>query len=266
MYLRHFALTRLPFETPAHTDELFESNSRREAEARLHHLIELKGIGLITGEVGSGKTTVCRHVAQALHPSLHRVGYVSLTTGNVLDMYKSIAWELGLPTERSRATAYRAIREEITRLVCEAKQLPVLVIDEAQHLRNDVLEDLRLLTNFSMDSDNRLCLLLVGLTELRRRLAMACHESLAQRLVVRHHLAGLDRAELDDYLAHRLRLAGCEYPLFEPPAVEALAHSARGLPRLINRIAHYALTAAAAKGARTVCAVHLEHAVAELRL
>ena len=181
-------------------------------------------------------------------------------------MYKSIAWELGLPTERSRATAYRAIREEITRLVCEAKQLPVLVIDEAQHLRNDGLEDLRLLCNFAMDSDNRLCLLLVGLTELRHRLAMSCHESLAQRLVVRHHLAGIEREELAAYLAHRLRLAGCELPLFEPPAVEALSQSARGLPRLINRIAHYALTAAAANGARTVSAVHLEHAVAELRL
>ena len=79
-------------------------------------------------------------------------------------------------------------------------------------MRNDVLEALRLLTNFAMDSDNRLCLLLVGLTELRRRLAMACHESLAQRLVVRHHLAGIDRSELDAYLAHRLRLAGCEVP------------------------------------------------------
>ena len=266
MYLRHFALTRLPFETPAHTDELFESNARREAETRLQHLVELKGIGLLTGEVGSGKTTVCRNVAAALHPGLHRVGYVSLTTGNVLDMYKAIGWELGLPTERSRATAYRAIRTEITRLVCEAKQLPVLVIDEAQHLRNDVLEDLRLLTNFAMDSDNRLCLLLVGLTELRRRLAMACHESLAQRLVVRHHLAGIERCELDDYLAHRLRMAGCEVPLFEPPAVEALAQSARGIPRLINRIAHYALTAAAVQSARTVSAEHLEHAVAELRL
>ena len=97
MYLRHFALTRLPFETPAHTDELFESNARREAEARLQHLIELKGIGLLTGEVGSGKTTVCRHVAAALHTALYRVGYVSLTTGNVLDMYKAIAWELGCP-------------------------------------------------------------------------------------------------------------------------------------------------------------------------
>ena len=95
-----------------------------ESHTTFHHLIELKGIGLLTGEVGSGKTTVCRHVAAALHPGLYRVGYVSLTTGNVLDMYKSIAWELGLPTERSRATAYRAIRAEITRRVCEAKQLP----------------------------------------------------------------------------------------------------------------------------------------------
>ena len=142
----------------------------------------------------------------------------------------------------------------------------MLVIDEAQHLRNDVLEDLRLLCNFAMDSDNRLCLLLVGLTELRRRLAMAVHESLAQRLVVRHHLTGLDRDELERYLIHRLRLAGCEIPLFEPPAVEALAQSARGIPRLINRIAHYALTAAAVNDARTVTAEHLEHAVAELRL
>ena len=90
------------------------------------------------------KTTVCRNVAATLQPGRYRVCYVSLTTGNVLDMYKSIGWELGLPTERSRATAYRAIRAEITRLVCEAKQLPVLVIDEAQHLRNDVLEDLAL--------------------------------------------------------------------------------------------------------------------------
>ena len=249
MYLRHFALTRLPFETPAHTDELFDSNSRREAETRLNHLIELRGIGLLTGEVGSGKTTVCRHVTTVLHPGLYRLCYVSLTPGNVLDMYKSIAWELGLPTERSRATAYRAIRTEVTRLVCETKQLPVLVIDEAHHLRNDVLEDLRLLCNYEMDSENRLCVLFVGLTELRRRLAMAVHESLSQRLVVRHHLTGLDRDELDHYLTHRLRLAGCEIPLFEPPAIEALFQSARGLPRLINRIAHYALTAAAVNDA-----------------
>jgi general secretion pathway protein A len=142
-----------------------------------------------------------------------------------MDMYKSIAWELGLPTERNRASAFRVIRAEVTRLCLEAKQRPVLIVDEAQHLRNDVLEDLRLLTNYEMDSESRLCLILVGLTELRRRLGMAVHESPSQRIVVRHHLTGLLRNELSDYLRHLLRLAGCELDLFEPVAVEALFQS-----------------------------------------
>ena len=265
MYQRHFALTRLPFQTPAQTDELFESASRREAEARLGHLIELRGMGLLTGESGSGKTTVCRHVTDCLHPELYRVCYVSLSTGNVMDMYKCIGWELGLPPEHYRASAYRAIQAEITRLACEARRQPVLIVDEAHHLRNDVLEDLRLLTNFAMDSASRLCLVLIGLTELRRRLSMAVHESLAQRLIVKHHLRGLERDELDAYLTHRLRLAGCELPLFEPPAIEALFQRARGLPRLINRIAHYALSAAALDNARTVSAEHIHNALKDLQ-
>ena len=121
------------------------------------------------------------------------------------------------------------------------------------------------LTNFNMDSENRMCLILVGLTELRRRIAMAVHESLSQRLVVRHHLTGLARDEVDAYLTHRLRLAGCELPLFEPSAVEALFQGARGLPRQINRIAHYALSAAAIDKAQSVNADHLQHALDELR-
>ena len=86
-----------------------------------------------------------------------------------------------------------------TAVAVESRIHPVLVVDEAQHLRNDVLEDLRLLTNYAMDSEPRLCLLLVGLTELRRRLSMAVHESLAQRVVVRYHLSGLARVYLGDY-------------------------------------------------------------------
>lgn len=235
MYLRHFALTRFPFHDALHADELFACAAITETEARLHHLLELKGIGLLTGEVGSGKTTVCRKVSAALHSGLHRLLYVTLSTGNVMDMYKSIAWELGLPAERNRAGASRAIREEITRLVTEAKQQPVLLIDEAHHLRNDVLEELRLLTNYQMDAENRLCLLLVGLTELRRRLTMAVHESLDQRIVVRHHLPGLGRDELPGYLQHRLRLAGTELTVFTPPATEALYQATNSVPRKVNR-------------------------------
>jgi general secretion pathway protein A len=263
MYLRHFAFTRFPFDGELAPDEFFPSSAIAEAEARLKHLLQLKGIGLVTGEVGSGKTTVCRKITSALHPGLYRVFYVPLSTGNVMDMYKSIAWELGLPTERNRATCYRALQTEISRLVLEAKQRPVVIVDEAHHLRNDVLEDLRLLTNYEMDSENRLCLLLVGLTELRRRLRMAVHESLEQRIVVRHHLPGLAREELPQYLAHRLRVAGCELPLFEPAVIEALFQASQGIPRKINRLAHYALSAAALANAKSINPEHLQAALDE---
>ena len=264
MYRKHFALTHFPFEPSLESTALFASATLAEAEARLKHLLELRAIGLLTGEAGGGKTTACRKITAALHPGLYRVFYVSLSTGHVMDMYKSIAWELGLPTERNRAAAFRVIRAEITRLTLERKQRPILIIDEAHHLRNEVLEDLRLLTHYPMDSDNRLCLLLVGLTELRRRLRMAVHESLAQRIVVRYHLAGLTREELPDYLTHRLRLAGCELPLFEPPAVEALFQASQGMPRKVNRLAHYALTSAALAQARTVTSEHVQTALTEL--
>src|SRR5207344_1820664 len=256
MYLAHFGFTHYPFERALLPDELFASSTAREAQVRLTHLVELRGIGLITGEVGSGKTTVCRQLAAALHPGLYRLFYVPLSTGNVMDMYKAIAWQLGLPVERNRAAAYRAIHTEVCRLAVECRIHPVLVVDEAQHLRNDVLEDLRLLTNYAMDSEPRLCLLLVGLTELRRRLGMAVHESLAQRIVVRYHLGGLARDELSEYLDHRLRLAGTSLPLFEPAAVHALYQATHGLPRKVNRVAHYALSAAALAKARQISAEH----------
>lgn len=264
MYRSHFGLTRFPFGDEVGPDDLYVSASLVETQTRLRHLLELRGIGLVTGEVGSGKTTGCRRLVSSLHAGLYRVFYVPLSTGNVMDMYKSVAWELGLPTERNRAAAFRVIRAEITRLTLEAKQRPVLIVDEAHHLRNDVLEDLRLLTNYEMDSQNRLCLLLVGLTELRRRLSMAVHESLAQRIVVRHHLAGLTRDELPQYLVHRLHLAGCELPLFEPAAVEALFQATHGQPRKVNRLAHYALSAAAIAKAKTVSIEHVQAALDEV--
>src|SRR3990172_9393337 len=138
MYRKHFGFTRHPFHKEIAPEELFPCAAGKELEARLGHLIEMRGIGLVTGESGSGKTCACRKVVTALHTGLYRVVYVSLSTGNVMDLYKTIAWEMGLPTERSRAALYRQIKNEVTRLGAEARCRPILIVDEAQNLRPDV--------------------------------------------------------------------------------------------------------------------------------
>jgi type II secretory pathway predicted ATPase ExeA len=263
MYRKHFALTRHPFDKELNQEDLYESSALAELVARLRHLVDLRGIGVVTGDSGSGKTTACRRVVGGLHPGLHRVLYVSLTTGNVMDLYKTIAWEFGLPTERNRAALFKQIRAEVTRLCDENRLRPILIIDEAHHLRTDVLEDIRLLTNYAMDSENRLTVILVGHPELRRRLGMAALDALAQRVVIRASVRGLSRDEMGPYLVHRLRLAGCELPLFEPSTIEALFQASSGLPRKANLLAHHALFAAALAKAKTVNTEHLQLALQE---
>ncbi len=264
MYRKHFGLTQHPFGNEIEPEDLFPTASSTELEVRLAHLIELRGIGLVTGDSGSGKTCCCRKYLTSLHSSLYRVLYVCQSTGNVMDLYKTISWEMGLSVERSRAALYRQIRGEVTRLTTETRCQPILVIDEAHHLRPDVLEDLRLLTNYKMDSENRLCLLFLGQTEIRRRLSMAVYEALAQRIVVRYHLTPLTREELPNYLVHRLRLAGTQLELFEPPTQEALFQATSGLPRKVNLLAHHALFAAALDRAKSVTADHIQAALPEV--
>jgi general secretion pathway protein A len=264
MYTKHFGLTAYPFGNEIVPEEMYASAATRELGTRLAHLIEMSGIGLVTGDSGSGKSSACRAMVARLHTGLYKVFYVPLSTGNPMDMYKSIAWEMGLPVERSRAALYRQIKNEVTRLCTETRTRPVLILDEAQWLRSDVLEEMRLLTNYAMDSENRLCLLFCGQTELRRRIAMAVHEALSQRIVVRYQLPPLSREESAQYLTHLLRRAGTELPLFEPAAVEAIFQATGGLPRRINRLAHHTLLAAAVAKAKVASADHVAVAAAEV--
>lgn len=263
MYLKHFGLNRFPFEKDIAAEEMFQSQSMAELSVRLSHLIELRGIGLVTGDSGSGKSSACRKMASELHSGLYKTLYVPLATANPMDLYKTIAWELGLPTERSRAALYRQIRSEVTRLCVESKTRCVLIVDEAHALRSEVLEELRLLTNYAMDSENRLCLVLCGQSELRRRVSMAVHEPLNQRIVVRYHLQALSQKELPLYLAHLLRRAGTELPLIEPAAIEALFQASSGLPRKVNQYAHDAFIAAAIDKAKVITAEHVQTALRE---
>jgi general secretion pathway protein A len=264
MYQKHFGLAAYPFGKDIACDEMYVSSAMSELATRLAHLVEMSGIGLVTGDSGSGKSSACRAMAARLHSGLYKVFYVPLSTGNPMDLYKSIAWEMGLGVERSRAALYRQIKNEVTRLCTESRTRPILILDEAHGLRSDVLEEMRLLTNYAMDSQNRLCLLFCGQTELRRRIGMAVHEALSQRVVVRYHLPALTRDECAAYVAHLLRRAGTELPLFEPAAIEAIFQATQGLPRRVNLLAHHALIAAAVSKNKVATADHVQAALTEV--
>lgn len=148
--------------------------------------------------------------------------------------------------------------------LCIFMKRPVLIMDESHHLRTDVLEELRLLTYCAMDSENRLCVVLVGHLELRRRLNMAALDALAQRIVVRAHMRGLTRAETVAYVEHQLGHAGCKHLISEPSAIEAIYQATSGLPRRTNLLAHHALLAAAIAKANNVSAEHVQAALNEL--
>ncbi len=267
MYTQYFGLTGYPFDNILHTDELFATQALAQAKRRIEHLLELCGVGLITGEAGCGKTTACRQLAESLHPAKYKVGYLALTTGSTIDTLQLICHALGLAPVNRRARAWQMIRNEIQRLSDEKKVAPVLIIDEAHHLSRETLEDLRLLTNFNFDTTNRLCLLLVGLTELRHRFRMSALESLAQRLVMNHHFGTLSHQETAQYLDHRMRCAGApELSYFSDNASHAVHQASQGVIRQIDRIAHYTLMAAANDQAKQATAQHVETACEEIRL
>ena len=160
---------------------------------------------------------------------------------------------------------FRLIQQEIQRLVQERHLTVLLVVDEAHHLRPDVLALFPLLANFDWDSTGRLALLLAGQSGLRQRLQMAHLEALAQRITIRFALRGFDRDTTEKYLEHRLKVAGVDRPLFTDSALEALYDASQGVMRKIDSLAHHALAVAATVRARLIEPDHVLKAAEELR-
>ncbi len=252
MFETFFGFKKTPFSDSPDAKQLFASQACNQIKARLQFLVDHHATGLLTGEVGAGKSTAARTFISGLNPNLYKILYLHWSSGSALDLLRQLALELDLQPAHYRGDLVRQISEAIVRLNQSKKQHPILIIDEAQLLSHNTLEQLPLLLNFDMDSSHFLTLLLVGQPLLRRTLSLQMHEPLRQRIAVQYHLEGLTRDELDAYLAHQLKTAGVSQPLFDDTARQGLYQATKGILRKVNKLALTALRLAASRKAATV--------------
>ena len=189
-YTARYGLEFNPFLK--NSKEVFvDTQEQQETLYRLDYLASTKGFGLLTGAAGRGKTTAIRNWATTLNPSLYKVVYSSLSTLTVSDFYRNLALELGAQPAFRKPDNFRLIQEEICRLAIEKRKTPVIIIDEANYINNAVLNDLKILFNFEMDSRDRAVILLAGLPTLNNTLRLTIHEPLRQRIVMNYNLEGI---------------------------------------------------------------------------
>ncbi len=220
---------------------LFEGEEFKEAKFRLDYLAKTKGFGVLTGAPGRGKTTLVRSWSSGLNPSLYKVVYTSLSTVTVNDFYRNLAFSLGTQSSYRKTENFHMIQNEINRLALDKKKTPVIIIDEANYVKNAVLNDLKILFNFEMDSKDRAIILLVGLPQLINTLQLSIHEPLLQRIIMNYNIDGYSKEESRAYIDRKLKGAGCTDDIFDSSAIEAIVNASDGTARMISKLCNASL-------------------------
>src|SRR5450830_201960 len=266
MYSHHFGLTQDPFSIAPDPRFLFMSERHREALAHLLYGVTgprqaASGTGggfvLLTGDIGTGKTTICRCFLEQIPAGCH-VAYIFNPTLSVTELLQSICEEFHITLAQAavRSPTVKDYVDALNAFLLQshaAGESCLLIIDEAQNLAPDVLEQLRLLTNLETNERKLLQIVLIGQPELRSMLARPELEQLAQRVIARFHLDALSASESTQYIAHRLAVAGHSGALpFDRRSLQRIQRLSRGVPRRINLLCGRALLGAWANGLQRV--------------
>jgi type II secretory pathway predicted ATPase ExeA len=250
--LAWFGLKNFPFDKNLKTQETLETESLKECTARLDYVKRRGGILLLTGDPGVGKTLALRRYVDSLNENLFKPYYTPLSTLSRADLLYHVNRLLGLPARLSKSAVYGQIQKALLESKESAGKTVFLILDEAHLLQTGPLEELRLLTNFKMDSYDPFILILSGQSDLRRIMEFAVLEPFSQRIAIRYHLPGLSPQETKLYVTHHLKLAGAKEPLLDEPALEAVHQVSFGIPRRIGALVEQALTYALFDQKRTV--------------
>lgn len=241
MYRSFYRLQRRPFTKTPDPEFLYQGATHGEALARLEHGVEERELVILTGEIGTGKTTLSRALIDHLDQR-HRVVLIVHPRLTASQLIEQIAIRLGVdPLPVRKSALVDALATQLYHLD-EQGCTPVVIIDEAQLIgHKSVFDELRLLCNIQLDDRSLLSLILIGQPELKQKLARSAYRAFAERVGLAYHLGAFDLVETRAYIEHRVRVAGRAEPLFTADAVAQIHESACGIPRRINNIAANAL-------------------------
>jgi type II secretory pathway predicted ATPase ExeA len=265
MFETFFGLASKPFGKTPDPSFLYESNQHKEALARLEYAVEEKELALLVGEIGSGKTTLSRALIDRIGEARPIILLINprLTPTQLL---RSIASGLGMTPARQRNDLLDQIHTKLFELY-EQDREPVLIIDEAQLIpTKQTFDEIRLLTNFQLDDQNLLSVLLIGQPELEKRLARPHYAPLRQRIGLRYHLGALSLEDTCRYIDHRIRIAGGERNPFSHEAMAEIHAVSGGIPRVINTLATTALLDAFGEDTTIIDTARIDAAAREHQL
>lgn len=247
----YFAFKREPFSRELAPTEVFVSKGHQELLARLRHAIDTGSLAVITGQVGSGKSTAIRSVIHSLEASRYRYIYLANSALSPAEFYKSLLYQVNIRPGRGISENKRLVAQNMLEIHQKGIK-PVVVIDEAQELTVSMLSELRFVLNYQADSFSPLMVILSGQPRLAETLRLQVLECIQQRINVHYRLPCLGEDEIFSYIMHHLKVAGFDKQIFTDEAIKLIYQFSKGIPRRVNNICRYAIVAAVVADCATV--------------
>ena len=266
MYLSYYGMEFNPFDKGIDTKYSFETEDFKIMKNRLNYIKDNPGIALFTGVSGLGKTFTIREFLNTLNPNLYKVIYVSMSSITTLEFYRELAYELGIEPAFKKIDIFRQIQETIINYVKNKKMQVIICIDEAQYLKTSIINDLKILMNFEMDSKNYFSLILIGQPFLNDLLNRNVHEAIRQRITISYNMSGISKEELENYIVSRMKIAHSDENIFSPQIIEAIYNGCNKSLRIANNIIIKSLIIASKKDEKVLSTETIMEALNELAL
>jgi type II secretory pathway predicted ATPase ExeA len=223
-----YNLKTLPFQKNININDLYESQTFKEASSRMEYIKENKGFMLLTGDPGAGKSTLLRNLSSSLNKNSYECFYIPLSTVSILDFYRQLCFYLTGEKLSKKAQLFSSIQNGIKNRVRNNKKVPVIIFDEVHLLKNENFNELQIIFNFDFDSVNPAVVILSGQSHLRDRISRDILTSFRQRISMRHHMLALNKEELTSFINHSMENVGSINSIFSHSAIEAIFNHTRG--------------------------------------